>query len=233
MVVPVHVEADRLVPDRLVVDVSVGQTCPLRYFGDYLVAYRGDGGELHVMQAHCPHFGVGIGHVVDVVSENGPDSVHFVYVHRVGHPGVARLEGRRTDVEVPHRLAEHAQRRPGRHDPADPQLAGGARGGSLTAFDVRAAAPPHLHGHAGGARPVRPLLHGVVAAAAWRRLAHAAGRPPGSGSTRSSSAPWRTTSRSGATSATSSTRCWPSRTPSRTKALRTWAQQFYDVGPDE
>ena len=52
-------------------------------------------------------------------------------------------------------------------------------GGSLTAFDGRAAAPAHVHRHPGRARPVRPLLHGVVAAAARRRLAPAAARPPG------------------------------------------------------
>ena len=43
-------------------DFPTGRTVPLRYFGEDLVAYRGDGGDLHVLQAHCPHFGAHIGH---------------------------------------------------------------------------------------------------------------------------------------------------------------------------
>ena len=34
-----------------------------------LVAYRGDGGELHVLDAHCPHFGAHIGHGGRVVGD--------------------------------------------------------------------------------------------------------------------------------------------------------------------
>lgn len=43
-------------------DVPTGSTVPLRYFGEDLVAYRGDGGALHVLEAHCPHLGAHIGH---------------------------------------------------------------------------------------------------------------------------------------------------------------------------
>lgn len=43
-------------------DFPAGRAVPLRYFGEDLVAYRGDGGELHVLDAHCPHFGAHIGH---------------------------------------------------------------------------------------------------------------------------------------------------------------------------
>jgi 3-ketosteroid 9alpha-monooxygenase subunit A len=39
-----------------------GSVRPLRYFGEELAAYRDDGGELHVLQAHCPHLGAHIGH---------------------------------------------------------------------------------------------------------------------------------------------------------------------------
>ena len=35
---------------------------PLRYFGEDLVAYRDEGGALHVLDAHCPHLGAHIGH---------------------------------------------------------------------------------------------------------------------------------------------------------------------------
>ncbi len=43
-------------------DFPTGQTRPLRYFGEDLVAFRGESGELHVLDAHCPHFGAHIGH---------------------------------------------------------------------------------------------------------------------------------------------------------------------------
>lgn len=39
-----------------------GQARPIRYFGEDLVAYRGDGGELHVLDAHCPHLGASLAH---------------------------------------------------------------------------------------------------------------------------------------------------------------------------
>jgi len=35
---------------------------PLRYFGEDLVAYRDDAGQLHVLNAHCAHLGAHIGH---------------------------------------------------------------------------------------------------------------------------------------------------------------------------
>lgn len=35
---------------------------PLRYFGEDLVAYRGDDGELHVLNAHCTHLGANMAH---------------------------------------------------------------------------------------------------------------------------------------------------------------------------
>ena len=43
-------------------DFPSGTSVPLRYFGEDLAAYRGDSGELHVVQAHCPHFGAHLGH---------------------------------------------------------------------------------------------------------------------------------------------------------------------------
>jgi len=39
-----------------------GEARPLRYFGEDLVAYRDDDGELHVLQAHCRHLGAHLGH---------------------------------------------------------------------------------------------------------------------------------------------------------------------------
>jgi 3-ketosteroid 9alpha-monooxygenase subunit A len=39
-----------------------GEVRPLHYFGEELVAYRDDGGVLHVLDAHCPHLGAHIGH---------------------------------------------------------------------------------------------------------------------------------------------------------------------------
>jgi 3-ketosteroid 9alpha-monooxygenase subunit A len=43
-------------------EFPAGEVRPLRYFGEDLVAYRDDDGELHVLDAHCPHLGAHIGH---------------------------------------------------------------------------------------------------------------------------------------------------------------------------
>jgi phenylpropionate dioxygenase-like ring-hydroxylating dioxygenase large terminal subunit len=50
-------------------DFPSGRAVPLRYFGEELVAYRGDSGELHVLDAHCPHLGAHIGHGGQVSGE--------------------------------------------------------------------------------------------------------------------------------------------------------------------
>jgi 3-ketosteroid 9alpha-monooxygenase subunit A len=43
-------------------EFPTGSVRPLKYFGEDLVAYRDEGGELHVLNAHCPHLGAHIGH---------------------------------------------------------------------------------------------------------------------------------------------------------------------------
>jgi 3-ketosteroid 9alpha-monooxygenase subunit A len=43
-------------------EFPVGEVRPLHYFGEELVAWRTDDGELQVMDAHCPHLGAHIGH---------------------------------------------------------------------------------------------------------------------------------------------------------------------------
>src|SRR6516165_9089095 len=43
-------------------DFPSGEVRSLRYFGEDLVAYRGEGGELHVLDAHCLHLGAHLGH---------------------------------------------------------------------------------------------------------------------------------------------------------------------------
>jgi phenylpropionate dioxygenase-like ring-hydroxylating dioxygenase large terminal subunit len=43
-------------------EFPAGDVRPLRYFGQDLVAYRGDDGALHVLDAHCRHLGAHIGH---------------------------------------------------------------------------------------------------------------------------------------------------------------------------
>ena len=239
------------------------------------MAYRGDEGELHVLQAHCPHLGAHIGHGGKVLGdcvtcpyhgwEWGPDGVNvsipyqdkpnrskrlrvwpvneqygsvYLWHHPHGEPpswpmpdiflsfpqfetdpaayyepitakavtragappgrrrerprqralplraprdglaGRARLEPRRTDLEVPDRLAQRPQRRPERDGAADPQLDGRPRRLDHR-LRGRPAAPADVHLHTDRARRERPLLHGVVAAAAGRRLAHAAPGPAG------------------------------------------------------
>ncbi|HEY6819794.1 MAG TPA: Rieske 2Fe-2S domain-containing protein, partial [Mycobacterium sp.] len=50
-------------------EFPIGQVRPLHYFGEDLVAYRDEQGELHVMEAHCKHLGAHIGHGGAVVGD--------------------------------------------------------------------------------------------------------------------------------------------------------------------
>jgi phenylpropionate dioxygenase-like ring-hydroxylating dioxygenase large terminal subunit len=50
-------------------EFATGAVKPLRFFGEDLVGYRGDDGELRVMQAHCQHLGAHIGHGGKVVGD--------------------------------------------------------------------------------------------------------------------------------------------------------------------
>jgi 3-ketosteroid 9alpha-monooxygenase subunit A len=43
-------------------EFPAGEARPLQYFGEELVAYRDEHGELHVLNAHCAHLGAHIGH---------------------------------------------------------------------------------------------------------------------------------------------------------------------------
>ena len=38
-------------------EFPIGEVRPLRFFGQDLVAYRGEHGELHVLEGHCPTWG--------------------------------------------------------------------------------------------------------------------------------------------------------------------------------
>ena len=48
-------------------EFPVGEVRPLRHFGEYLVAYRDESGELRVLSGHCRHLGAHIGHGGKVV----------------------------------------------------------------------------------------------------------------------------------------------------------------------
>ena len=50
-------------------EFPIGEVRPLHYFGEDLVAYRDEQGELHVMEAHCKHLGAHIGHGGTVVGD--------------------------------------------------------------------------------------------------------------------------------------------------------------------
>ena len=50
-------------------EFPVGEVRPLRYFGEYLVAYRDESGELRVLSGHCRHLGAHIGHGGKVVGD--------------------------------------------------------------------------------------------------------------------------------------------------------------------
>ena len=43
-------------------DLAPGEVKPMRYFGRDLVAYRGDDGVAHILDAHCPHLGAHLGY---------------------------------------------------------------------------------------------------------------------------------------------------------------------------
>jgi 3-ketosteroid 9alpha-monooxygenase subunit A len=42
-------------------ELPVGKVMPLRYFGQSMVAFRGESGEVKVLDAHCPHLGADLG----------------------------------------------------------------------------------------------------------------------------------------------------------------------------
>jgi 3-ketosteroid 9alpha-monooxygenase subunit A len=42
-------------------DIAVGKTSSLQYFGEKLVAYRGEDGVVHVLDAYCAHMGADLG----------------------------------------------------------------------------------------------------------------------------------------------------------------------------
>ncbi|MFI5717752.1 aromatic ring-hydroxylating dioxygenase subunit alpha [Nocardia sp. NPDC051750] len=50
-------------------EFPLGETRPLRYFGEDLVAYRDESGEIHVLTGHCKHLGAHIGHGGKVVGD--------------------------------------------------------------------------------------------------------------------------------------------------------------------
>ncbi|HVW32462.1 MAG TPA: Rieske 2Fe-2S domain-containing protein [Acidimicrobiia bacterium] len=43
-------------------EIEPGRAVPLTRFGEELVAFRGESGELHVFDAYCPHFGAHLGY---------------------------------------------------------------------------------------------------------------------------------------------------------------------------
>jgi 3-ketosteroid 9alpha-monooxygenase subunit A len=42
-------------------EFATGKSYPLRYFDTDLVAYRGESGEVHILDGHCPHLGAHLG----------------------------------------------------------------------------------------------------------------------------------------------------------------------------
>ncbi|MCV7346644.1 aromatic ring-hydroxylating oxygenase subunit alpha [Mycolicibacterium rhodesiae] len=50
-------------------EYAVGDVRPLHYFGEDMVIYRDQSGELHVLEGHCKHLGAHIGHGGTVVGD--------------------------------------------------------------------------------------------------------------------------------------------------------------------
>ena len=105
-------------------EFPVGEVRPLHYFGEDLVAWRTEDGELNVMDAHCPHLGAHIGHHGKVDGDcvqcpyhgwqYGTDGVNVLDPLRgptQPHQAPARVVGRRA-VRLRLRVAPAARRRP-------------------------------------------------------------------------------------------------------------------------
>ena len=43
-------------------DLAPGDVLPIHAFGREFVVFRGEDGEAHVLNAHCPHLGAHLGH---------------------------------------------------------------------------------------------------------------------------------------------------------------------------
>jgi len=72
-------------------ELAAGKVLSLRYFDRKLVAYRGDSGEAHVLDAYCPHLGADLGVGGKVVGDTVQCPFH---AWRFGGDGVC--------VEVPY-----------------------------------------------------------------------------------------------------------------------------------
>jgi 3-ketosteroid 9alpha-monooxygenase subunit A len=82
-------------------EVKRGRIVNLRVFGRDLIAYRGDDGVAHVLDAHCPHLGAHLGHGGKVVGNTvecpmhawrfagDGDCVHIPYCQKI--PPLARM----------------------------------------------------------------------------------------------------------------------------------------------
>jgi 3-ketosteroid 9alpha-monooxygenase subunit A len=50
-------------------ELPVGKVLPLQYFGQHMVAYRGESGAPKILDAHCPHLGAHLGYGGTVVGD--------------------------------------------------------------------------------------------------------------------------------------------------------------------
>jgi phenylpropionate dioxygenase-like ring-hydroxylating dioxygenase large terminal subunit len=76
-------------------EFPMGETRPLKYFGEDLVAYRDQSGELHVVEAHCKHLGAHLGHGGKVVGDCVECPFHG---RRWGSIWESRVPGDESDV---------------------------------------------------------------------------------------------------------------------------------------
>ena len=89
-------------------EFPVGEVRPLHYFGEDLVAYRDESGELHVLEAHCKHLGAHIGHGGTVVGDCvqcpfhgwrwGPDGTNSIWWPRLPGDDSDVPQGKLRDV---------------------------------------------------------------------------------------------------------------------------------------
>ena len=89
-------------------EIAPGTVKPLQYFGGHQVIYRTEGGELSMLDAHCPHLGAHLGHGGKVKDDcivcpyhgwgYGPDGVNR-FIPYEDRPNVSHSLGKWTIVE--------------------------------------------------------------------------------------------------------------------------------------
>ena len=91
-------------PDEL----PVGKAVPMYYFARHLVAWRGEDGNAHLMDAFCPHLGSHLGYGLGADGSHGGNVEGNTIVCPL-HNWVFDTEGNNIDVPYSHRTNKKAK----------------------------------------------------------------------------------------------------------------------------